>query len=674
MKNINQKVLGILYLMLLGFTGFANPNDFYPRVKIKNNTNKVITGRVYYGDIPGPFGVCKNDSYTIQPWGTWSHSRGSCLIKKITASYRKTYIDKNGNTVKVPSMMGVILKDEASSYTSSGTSYSTFQVTATSSGFAVYRTGSDWDKDIADGFTKVYYSSVDLVNDAAKRTENAASAISKNTQALAKEGINTTSKEFIDLSNEAGKQLSEGVEIVSDAAKDAYEWAEKNACRIAVTTTISVGVVAYFTPKPSPTDPGTITSASMSATALAFIAGTISKGVASQTMAIAATESFMLIPGVKGNVNKSILTNVIANSINSSLDCIPCWGTPAGVGIAVGGAVAPLVAEYVCSDIIPAGFSKAAAIVDDYTPYAPPAINIPTNIALGKTAKQSSNYRRGLANLAIDGNTDGNYNKHSLTHTNNDNGAYWQVDLGAVHDIATIKLYNRTDCCAERLTNYTIWVTEDGNWPNATNIDWKEATEFTNANDANSKPLYTFNKNCTGRWVRIRLNGKNFLSLAEVEVFGSKAIAWGSKSVDNVKITAKHSGKVLDVTGASKADRANVIQWNYSGNNNQIWDFKLVNATKKYYKIFNKYSRKILNVKSYSKVNGGNIIQYKEDGKNNELWKVEPVGDGYCKIVSVDSGKALTIKDANKAAGANLIQWDYVGNPNQQFKLALIPD
>ena len=88
--------------------------------------------------------------------------------------------------------------------------------------------------------------------------------ISKNTQALAKEGINTTSKEFIDLSNEAGKQLSEGVEIVSDAAKDAYEWAEKNACRIAVTTTISVGVVAYFTPKPSPTDPGTITSASMS--------------------------------------------------------------------------------------------------------------------------------------------------------------------------------------------------------------------------------------------------------------------------------------------------------------------------------------------------------------------------------------------------------------------------
>lgn len=369
MKQRILLFLGVFLCLILGIKTQASTIDYCPEdnievcleeyyspVKIKNNTNQVVKGKVYYADTKGiGISFCKNDSYTIQPWGTWTKKRGSCLIKKITS--------KVGNK-----------QVAAKSYTSSGTGYSTFQVTvAKRGGYAVHRTGKDWDKQVSDGFTKAYSGSVDLVNDAYKRSKNAANVVAKNSSAFAKQGINTTSKEFKDLSKKAEQQLSAGVEVLSDVAKDAYEWADRNACQIAVTATISIGVVAYFTPKPSPTDPGTVTSTSMSATALAYYAmkqtaskaaAMAKKKVASQTMAIVASESFMLIPGVKGNVDKDVLKNVIANSIYYSLDCVGCWGTPAGVGVAIAAAVAPLIAEYACSNIIPTGYNHAVAVVN----------------------------------------------------------------------------------------------------------------------------------------------------------------------------------------------------------------------------------------------------------------------------------------------------------------------
>ncbi|MEZ4542239.1 MAG: RICIN domain-containing protein [Chloroflexota bacterium] len=39
------------------------------------------------------------------------------------------------------------------------------------------------------------------------------------------------------------------------------------------------------------------------------------------------------------------------------------------------------------------------------------------------------------------------------------------------------------------------------------------------------------------------------------------------------KITAKHSGKVLDVSAASPDGGAVVIQWDWHGGNNQRWRF-----------------------------------------------------------------------------------------------------
>ena len=49
--------------------------------------------------------------------------------------------------------------------------------------------------------------------------------------------------------------------------------------------------------------------------------------------------------------------NVLSNSINSSISNAYLWGTPAGVGIAVGSAISPVIATLICEGVLPKGMS-----------------------------------------------------------------------------------------------------------------------------------------------------------------------------------------------------------------------------------------------------------------------------------------------------------------------------
>ena len=130
------------------------------------------------------------------------------------------------------------------------------------------------------------------------------------------------------------------------------------------------------------------------------------------------------------------------------------------------------------------------------------------NLALGKPATQSSLQNDAVAGRAVDGNSDGNYNSGSVTHTLSTAQAWWQVDLGAAQAIREVVLYNRTDCCADRLSNFEIKVSSDGN-------TWTKVGEL--AGQAPQRSAYPMN--ASGRYVRVQLRGTNNLSLAEVEVF-----------------------------------------------------------------------------------------------------------------------------------------------------------
>jgi hypothetical protein len=80
------------------------------------------------------------------------------------------------------------------------------------------------------------------------------------------------------------------------------------------------------------------------------------------------------------------------------------------------------------------------------------------NVATHGTASQSSTDYEGLAKLAIDGNTNGDYfAAHSVTHTRQEESPWWEVDLGAEVSIDSIAVWNRTDGgLGTRLSNFRV--------------------------------------------------------------------------------------------------------------------------------------------------------------------------------------------------------------------------
>lgn len=221
---------------------------------------------------------------------------------------------------------------------------------------------TDLYKDASKAATDAYNYSVSLANDTAAVTVSVTNTVVKTTEDAAKQGIDVTCDGWKQGCGYANTYYHQGAEAVQKAAEDAYAWLDANACRIGLTSAMTLGVVAYFTPKPDPEDPGTINStaasvewnAAMVAGKLGTVAG---KMTLACTIAYIINEGFFLIPGIKGQVNKDLCFNVLSNCIYSTIDNAILWATPAGVGIAVGSALAPVLATLICEGVVPKGMS-----------------------------------------------------------------------------------------------------------------------------------------------------------------------------------------------------------------------------------------------------------------------------------------------------------------------------
>lgn len=135
----------------------------------------------------------------------------------------------------------------------------------------------------------------------------------------------------------------------------------------------------------------------------------------------------------------------------------------------------------------------------------------PTNLALNKSASQSSEGWGGAASKAVDGNTDGNWVNNSVTHTYYDNQAWWQVDLGSLQSIQSIDVWNRTDCCGNRLTNFNVYLLDES----------LSVVASANVPGQAGSPT-TIQLSGTARYVKVQLAGTDYLSLAEVQVWGNR--------------------------------------------------------------------------------------------------------------------------------------------------------
>jgi len=158
-----------------------------------------------------------------------------------------------------------------------------------------------------------------------------------------------------------------------------------------------------------------------------------------------------------------------------------------------------------------------------------PASTVPLSdpdLALNQVATQSSTHKVGYtdASKAVDGDTDGNYGDWSVSVTNLDQNAWWEVDLGTSVTISSIAIWNRTDCCGDRLSDYWVFVSNTPFLPTDT-----PTTLGSNSAIWNNHQTVQPNPNTTitvggvsGRYVRVQLTGANYLQLAEVQVFGTQ--------------------------------------------------------------------------------------------------------------------------------------------------------
>jgi hypothetical protein len=163
-----------------------------------------------------------------------------------------------------------------------------------------------------------------------------------------------------------------------------------------------------------------------------------------------------------------------------------------------------------CLDLPSGAYEGAPVAVADCSALKQPHWFVQQSVAAGKPATQSSTLYGGDAQRAVDGNVDGNWNDGSVTHTDKALGAWWKVDLQGSYPVAMVDVYNRTDCCADRLAYFYVELSRDGGatWP----------TRVYNAGIAGSPTHVVMPAGSRANQVRIVQDNNNYLSLAEVRV------------------------------------------------------------------------------------------------------------------------------------------------------------
>ncbi|MFC0434334.1 RICIN domain-containing protein [Kutzneria buriramensis] len=139
-------------------------------------------------------------------------------------------------------------------------------------------------------------------------------------------------------------------------------------------------------------------------------------------------------------------------------------------------------------------------------------------------------------------------------------------------------------------------------------------------------------------------------------------------------LTNAHSGLVMDVSDASAADGAKVIQWTDHQAGNQRWT--LTQRAGNVYTVVNAGSGKCLEDPAGSTAQGTQLDQRTCDGSAGQQWALDAVGD-YASptdtsylFVNLGSGWVADVSGGSADAGAPVVQWTTNGGGNQTWSLS----
>ena len=118
---------------------------------------------------------------------------------------------------------------------------------------------------------------------------------------------------------------------------------------------------------------------------------------------------------------------------------------------------------------------------------------------------------------ACDGILEGTFAGESYAATTIETEAWWEVDLGGVYEIESIRVWNRTDCCQELLSNVFAFVSDSpfiSRSAATTLADASVSAFFIGTAGASwDTPVLR-----TGRYVRLQHSGEGALNLSEVDI------------------------------------------------------------------------------------------------------------------------------------------------------------
>ncbi|MDG1728769.1 MAG: discoidin domain-containing protein [Algibacter sp.] len=149
------------------------------------------------------------------------------------------------------------------------------------------------------------------------------------------------------------------------------------------------------------------------------------------------------------------------------------------------------------------------------------------NIALIGSVTSSSVGWGGVMSRINDNNTNGRWSSRSVGHTSGSSKYDWvDIDLGSSNYIKNIVVWNRTDCCSNRLTNVFLMVSKTP-FPSNYNLEKakKNALFIHQFGKSNNVISIDTSIGQEGRYVRIQKSGKNpggnWLNIAEIQVLTS---------------------------------------------------------------------------------------------------------------------------------------------------------
>ena len=180
------------------------------------------------------------------------------------------------------------------------------------------------------------------------------------------------------------------------------------------------------------------------------------------------------------------------------------------------------------------------------------------NHALDGTATQSST-GDGDADLAVDGLREGQWFTGTVTATQSESQPWWQVELNESIDVSSVEIWNRTDCCTDRLSDVWVFVSDApfaSDDPDVLAADPAVEHQFL-AGEAGRQTIVDFSS--TARYVRVQLDGNDILSLAEVQVYAgdvSAPTATIASPVEDEELTmpATLSGTATDDIGVAAVE------------------------------------------------------------------------------------------------------------------------